>query len=88
MKSVVVAALIALPLMAGTAMSDQSGRATFEPVTTKAADATAPVHRAKRATVAFDGVSLSAAEVKDVDANGDGEISFAELLKHDLKTDF
>lgn len=80
-----VLAITALALGAGAAVAEQS---TFAPLTDAVQISSAPeeVRRDKaRALKAFGDVDLKAASVADVDANGDGHISFEELLKFDVK---
>ena len=80
--------LIALPLLASVAMAEPADRAAFEPVTTKAGLETVEVPRSNPAKDALANVKAPAVSVQSVDTNGDGAISFAELLVHHKKTDF
>lgn len=85
---IALSALLFLPLLATASVAETAERATFAPVTTKSAVANDAVNRAKLKAAAFDRVSLSEATVAEVDADGDGKISFEELLRHDMKPGF
>lgn len=85
---IALAALIFLPLFAAASVAETAERAIFAPLNTKPATAADIVNRAKLKATVFDSVSLADASVTDVDADGDGKISFEELLRHDLKPGF
>lgn len=85
---IALASLMFLPLLATASVAETAERASYAPVPTKSAIASDAVNRAKLKAAVFDGVSLSEATVAEVDADGDGKISFEELLRHDLKPGF
>ncbi len=80
--------LTALPLLASMAVADPADRADFEPVTTKAGLEAVEIQRQGTSKTTLPMVKTPTVTVKDVDTNGDGTISFAELLVHHQKTDF
>lgn len=81
-------AIMVSALFATAAEAETAERAVFASTEAKGSIVTQGVNRATQATVAFETVKLPKAGVRDVDKDGDGEISFAELLRHDLKSDF
>jgi len=85
MRLPVLASLV-FAASAGTAMAEQS---TFAPITDAvqtASDAESVKRDKARALKAFGDVDLKHATITDVDANGDGHISFEELQNFDLKS--
>ncbi|MEM9427413.1 MAG: hypothetical protein AAGA06_12015 [Pseudomonadota bacterium] len=87
MKSLIIA-LVAFPLMSAVAMADTTDGAALETANVQTATGDADVDRAAARPAALGLAKLAPAGVADVDTNGDGKISFAELLRHDLKSDF
>lgn len=81
-------ALVALPLLASSAIAESSERSVFEPLSATSHLDAAGVDRADSGQVAVAAARLRPAGVQDVDRNGDGEIGFEELLAHDLNPGF
>lgn len=79
-----VLAIFALAISASAALAEQS---TFAPLSNvvQISDAEDVTRDRSRILKGFGDVDLKAATVSDVDANGDGQISFQELMKFDLK---
>lgn len=81
-------ALILLPFLASASLAAGKSSAEHQATASNAPTDISDVQRAKSSAVVVAGTHLSPASVQDVDANGDGKISFEELLRHDLKSDF
>lgn len=87
MKRLIIA-LVALPLMSAVAMADTTDAAARETAKVQINAGDADVDRAAARATTLGLAKLAPAGVADVDTNGDGKISFVELLRHDLKSDF
>lgn len=83
-----IAALIAVPLTSGALLAETSDRAGFMPATAQAEEPREPVRRATVQPATLGQAQLAPAGLADVDTNGDGRVSFDELLRHDVNTDF
>lgn len=86
--SVLLAAVLLLP--AGMALAETHDRAGYHPLDTERVNATSG-DETERRTVSGAGLArvvLPAALPEEVDADRDGRISFEELARHDLRTDF
>ncbi len=81
-----LAALIAATLSVSAALADPSKTIVFQPLAQD--PVTETVRRAAPDAVEIGRTALPPANVADVDVNGDGKISFAELLLHDVAPDF
>ena len=75
--------LFALGLAAGAGFAD-TGSGNLQPVAETGKSTSEPVRRETSKARGFKVVDLGAAEVIHVDKNGDGKISFQELLVHDF----
>jgi|GEM_PF-3936664 hypothetical protein len=83
MKRFIVTAFV-VALAASAASAQDQARAFFVPVA-ETSDATQPnVRRAKPVPANFAEADLSQAELRQVDKNGDGKVSFDELLAFDF----
>lgn len=84
----VLIALAIVPLFATASIAETSDRAAFAPIGTKAKVQTAADKRDR--VNAGDTISKSQAPIRvaDVDADNDGQVSFAELLQHRSSSDF
>ena len=79
-------AALGLALTSGAAIAEQSALAPLTDVA-QLTSSTEEVKRDKTKSLkGFGDVDLKAASVADVDANGDGQVSFEELLAFDIKS--
>ncbi|MEM6387352.1 MAG: hypothetical protein AAF718_14070 [Pseudomonadota bacterium] len=87
MKTVLLA-LATVPLFATASLAETSDRAAFAPIGTNAEVQTAAVKRDR--VNAGEAISKPQAPIRvtDVDADNDGQVSFAELLQHRSSSGF
>lgn len=82
----VLATIIAFPLSLGIAFAETSDRSAF--VSADLENVTASADRRTDDPAQVRSAKLSPASAAEVDADGDGQISFAELLRHDTSLGF